>query len=329
VLTQLLAFARSGEPGHELVEVDAVVQAGARALRQVLGGAIDLRLDLGAPGARVRADAAQLQQIVLNLASNAHRAMPQGGLFTLETRVLPGDDGCGEAGVDARVRLRASDTGHGMDEPTLARAFEPFFTTKRTGEGSGLGLSMVYGAVRQAGGRIELDSAPGKGTRVEIDWPLAAPARRPAAEAKVKRVLVVDDERLVRMALRHYLEKMGYQVIEAASAEAGLELLSSTARDVQLLVSDVMLPGMKGPELVMQVHARWPQLPTLLMSGHANEALVQRGMIAHGTRVLRKPFTPAELRAALERCPEPHAVALGPGAFGDSPSSQPTEYTTH
>jgi CheY-like chemotaxis protein len=314
VVSQLLTFGRRKERDDKAVDLNAVVRATAPLLRQVMGDAVLVSFDLSASGGTILADAGHLQQILLNLASNALHAMPKGGGLTIETRDLES-----ESQAEARVRLIVSDTGSGMDERTRARAFEPFFSTKPQGQGTGLGLSMVYGAVQEANGHIALESERGRGTRVLIDWPVAnkpsqpkQPVRRSARAPDTQTVLLAEDEQLVRLSVRHYLEKAGYHVLEAESGEEALALLRAHDKGPELLISDVVLPGLNGSELAQLARERNPDVGVVLMSGHGRDSLLQRGLVAPEMAVLRKPFTPDELFAAIERCSS-QRTELGPG----------------
>jgi PAS domain S-box-containing protein len=311
-VAQLLMFARRNETHGELVDVDAVVRGSEPLLRQLLGEGLTVELALAAGGAQVPLDGAQFEQLLLNLATNAMHAMPHGGCLRIETQELDRDaldaSVCSELGAQDCVRLVVSDSGVGMAEHVRARAFEPFFTTKPSGVGTGLGLSMVYGAVKASGGHCELRSQLGRGTSVEMYWPLAAPdskregsgvMRRPGRGDPAIGVLVVEDDRLVRLAVRHYLQRAGYAVLEAANGVEALAVLASRSAAVQILVSDVVLPGAPGPEVVAAAKKLRPDLRAMLMSAHSAELLAQRGWFEPGARLLRKPFTEEELREAV------------------------------
>jgi PAS domain S-box-containing protein len=311
-VAQLLMFARRNEAHGELVDVDATVRGSEPLLRQLLGDGLTVELALAARGAQVPLDAAQFEQLLLNLATNAMHAMPQGGCLRIETQEIDryalGASVRSELGAQHCLRLVVSDSGVGMAEHVRARAFEPFFTTKPSGMGTGLGLSMVYGAVKASGGHCELRSQVGRGTSVEMYWPLAAHdsdhegsglMRRPGHADQAIGVLVVEDDRLVRLAIRHYLQRAGYVVFEAANGEEALAVLGARSAAVQILVSDVVLPGAHGPEVVAAARKLRPDLRAMLMSAHSAELLVERGWFEPGARLLRKPFTEEELREAV------------------------------
>jgi nitrogen-specific signal transduction histidine kinase/CheY-like chemotaxis protein len=312
VVDQLLSFANRGDGFSRTIDLDAVVRDSEPLLRQLLGDRVALELELGAGGSLIHADAGQCQQILLNLASNAAHAMSVGGTFRIETRVAAGDtldaDAHAQIGFRPCVLLTVSDSGAGMSAEAQARAFEPFFTTKQAGDGTGLGLSLVYGVVRNAGGHIALDSRPGEGTTVRIHWPQAADASGPLAplrrlapmRAGSLHALLVDDERLVRVALREYLLRHGFRVSEAANGEEGLARLREAGDGgVQLLVTDVALPSMTGMQLAAAARAVIPELAVLFVSAHSQELLGQRGLFDPKLPLLHKPFTAEELESAI------------------------------
>ena len=266
---QLLAFSRKQRLDIRVVDLDGVCVAFAPILARLLGE--DVRLDVrpGAAGAAILADRAQVEQILLNLAANARDAMPGGGTLTVETSLV-------RAASGPRVRLVVADTGAGMAPDVAARAFEPFFTTKGPGKGTGLGLASVYGIVDQHGGTVALRTAPGEGTRVEIELPLAARAAaskprapEPPPVGRGEAVLVVDDEAGVRRLIRRALERIGYEVVDAADGPAALAALDGGLAP-HLLLTDVVMPGMRGPELAAAFRARHPGRPVLFMSGYAD-----------------------------------------------------------
>ncbi|MBZ0237498.1 MAG: response regulator, partial [Deltaproteobacteria bacterium] len=246
ITARLLAFGRRGELERTRVAIDALLGQVAAIARPLLPADIELELALAADDASVDGDAGQLEQVVLNLVTNARDAMPGGGRLTVATSVETGGD-------EELVVVRATDTGRGMDETTRARVFEPFFTTKELGHGTGLGLPTVYAIVSQHGGRVELDSAPGTGTTFRILLPRAAAesaardddraGRAHARGGKPRRVLVVEDDPLVRAAVRHYLSEHGHDVTEAVDAADACRRLAANDHGVDLVVTDVVLPG--------------------------------------------------------------------------------------
>jgi CheY-like chemotaxis protein len=258
-------------------------------LRTVVGEDVGLSMSIAEDLAPVKADRGQIEQVVLNLAVNARDAMPGGG--TLEIAVSRDPDGA--EGVVLSVR----DSGVGMDACTQSRIFEPFFTTKAPGKGTGLGLATVYGIVAQSGGTIAVESAPGAGTRFAVWLPFCRdtiPPGRPQEESVdfsgSATVLLVEDEEVVRHMTGRILEEQGYRVLPAANAIEALDL-AERHREVDLVVTDVVMPGMRGPELVSRLLAARPELKVLFVSGYAADSLGMGGILDPGTPFLAKPFT--------------------------------------
>ena len=292
---QLLAFSRRQVLRPAVVDLGASVQRGAEMLRRLIGEDVTLSLELAPTPLPIRADPVQLEQVLLNLAINARDAMPDGGTLTLRVLVdLPGRRAC----------LEVEDTGEGMDLATLEHVFEPFYTTKGPGQGTGLGLAMVYGIVTQSGGDIAVESHPGRGSIFRVKLPLAdgaaeglpeapaaaTPEATPAAARET--VLVAEDDEAVRRLVQDVLEGAGYRVLAAGTGEAALALAADHAGPVDLLVSDVVMPGMRGPELAARLAEARPGVPVVLMSGYADRDL----RIGAETPVfLAKPFTPGAL----------------------------------
>ena len=304
---QLLAFSRRQVLEPRIVDLNALVRDLERMLGRIIGEDVTLETRL-APGlGRVEADPGQLEQVILNLVVNARDARPRGGRLTLETAELELDAAtCRQAqvGPGVYVMLAVTDTGTGMDAATRARIFEPFFTTKESGKGTGLGLPTVYGMVRQSGGAVEVESAPGSGSTFRILLPRVDRADAPAPDGAVtpvplarpgETVLVVEDQDQVRRAAVRSLELLGYAVIAAAGRlEAIAELVTRAPCRVDLLLADVVLSGGSGMEVAEEVRARQPGVRTLFMSGYAGDALAAHG-VPVGVRFLQKPFTPDSL----------------------------------
>jgi len=272
-------------------------------------------------------DPGQLEQVIVNLAVNARDAMPDGGRLEIrgENVDLGQGDEPGEGGAGAPcgpcVRLTVTDTGTGMDADTIGRIFEPFFTTKGPGRGTGMGLSTVYGIVEQSGGRIEVRSEPGAGTAFDIYLPRADSAGEdpapddtldpsPDADGPMARVtgavpadgatvLLVEDEDPVRRGLARLLQSYGYAVLAAASGAEALELMATSARPVDVVVSDIQMPGIQGPELARRLRLVRPDLPVLFMSGYAGTAETDALAQAGGARILEKPFDGQSLARAV------------------------------
>ncbi len=305
---QLLAFSRRQPRQPRRLALDEVLRGMERLLARLLGEDIDLVTVLEPDLPAVEIDATHVEQVILNLAVNARDAMPRGGRLTFETRSIdPGTDLPGLPGVAGeafRVMLVVSDTGHGMDEQTRSHIFEPFFTTKDPGNGTGLGLSTVYGIVRQSGGRIRVESRPGLGTTFRIYLPEAGPPQPqgPAAAEPAtadagghETVLVVEDEEVVRTLVARVLRQRGYTVLEAPSADQAVALLCSRRNDIDLLLTDVVLPGMGGHQLVELVSHECPQTAALCMSGYGADSVGDKHAGGQGAELLKKPFTPESL----------------------------------
>jgi len=297
LVRQLLAFSRRQPVQPALLDVDAVVRDMDVLLRRLIGAEYLL--------------AAQLEQVLLNLVLNARDAMPDGGTITVTTSLR--DDGEGGTGMPS-VELSVRDRGIGMDEATQARIFEPFFTTKAPGVGTGLGLPTVYGAVQQAGGRIEVESEPGAGTIFRVILPCAAdgvflptppigtPAVRPdQPHASRGVVLLADDEAPLRSAAARVLRRAGYTVLEAEDGEAALALWRESRDRIDLLLSDVRMPRLNGVELAERLRTEMPGLPVLLMTGYAAELAARAERTVPDARHLEKPF---EVRALVEMVDE-------------------------
>ena len=310
---RLLTFARRRKLEPAELDLNEQVLAMAELLRRTLGESVVLGTLL-APGLwRVRADPGEIENAVLNLAINARDAMPAGGKLIIETSnvVLDATDVAAEVGLAAGeyVRLAVSDTGAGMSHEVLARAFEPFFTTKEPGKGTGLGLSVIYGFVRQSGGHVTASSALGKGTTVTLYLPRVdagavetiAPAR-PASSAPMAReiILLVEDNAEVRAVTARRLRHLGYRVIEAESGARAIEILNA-GRKIDLVFSDVVMPGMSGFELAHWLASHQPSVPVLLASGFAEDVARAGEPPASGLEILRKPYSGAELAQALRR----------------------------
>jgi CheY-like chemotaxis protein len=266
----------------------------------------------------VLADAAQIEQVIVNLAVNARDAMPGGGTLTIETRNVRVDAGTEPGNPEIEpgsyVLMSIADSGHGMDDETKFMAFDPFFTTKPAGQGTGLGLSTVYGVIKQSGGHVVLESAPGAGTTLRIYLPrveAAIAAASPAIERRVPRgqetVLLVEDEEALRRFLRHVLERAGYAVVEAADSRQALAMAERYGQRIHLLLTDVVMPGMSGGQLAAEFLEKWPETSVLFMSGYAHDVVVQHIVHTSGAAFLQKPFTPEVLltrvRSAIDAPP--------------------------
>ncbi len=313
---QLLAFARRRPASPRPLNVDAMIGDMQRMLARLLGETIDLRLDLHAPDLLIHMDPVQLQQVLVNLTVNARDAMPLGGLLTIETaRAGPGV-GTVQAHAPARIRIAVIDSGVGMTDDVRSRAFEPFFTTKPVGQGTGLGLSTCYGIVREAGGTIEIVSGSGRGTMVHVFLPatiadLAAPAgprvRSATERGGSETVLLVEDAAEVRRVTARILRGLGYRVIEAADAKEAIEQAARHIAEIEMLVTDIVLPGLDGVSLAEQLQEAHPGMPVLFLSGYADEDRLQRIRRRPNSAFLPKPFATTDLaqhvRALLDARP--------------------------
>jgi two-component system, cell cycle sensor histidine kinase and response regulator CckA len=299
---QLLAFSRKQLLELKVVDVNAIVQDMERLLRPLIGENIELVTLLAPTAAHTRADAGQLEQVLMNLVVNAKDAMPSGGKLTIQTQNVVMDESHRRDQQFIRpgvyVMLSVADTGMGMDRETQSRIFEPFFTTKEKGKGTGLGLSTVYGIVKQSGGYVMVQSEQGRGTAFQIYLPQvegtaekhATPAPDPALGG-TETVLLVEDEESVRQLVRDTLAAKGYQVLEAESGEAGLAEAARYQGTISLVITDVVMPGISGRELVKQLAQSRPDAKVLYLSGYTEDAIVSDGSIESGTAFLQKPFS--------------------------------------
>jgi len=299
---QLLAFSRKQLLELKVVDVNAIVQDMERLLRPLIGENVEFVTLLSPEAAHTRADAGQLEQVLMNLVVNAKDAMPAGGKLTIQTQNTVVDESHRRGQQFIRpggyVMLSVSDTGMGMDKETQSRIFEPFFTTKEKGKGTGLGLSTVYGIVKQSGGYVIVQSEQGRGSSFHIYLPKAlgvaekhAPPVTDAALGGTETILLVEDEESVRQLVRDTLVAKGYQVLEAEGGEAGLELSAAHTGKIDLVITDVVMPGIGGRELVKQLSNTRPDTKVLYLSGYTEDAIVSDGSIESGTAFLQKPFS--------------------------------------
>jgi PAS domain S-box-containing protein len=302
---QLLAFSRRQTLRPRVIQLNDIVAAMEKLLRRLIGEDIDFVVGLAPNLRHVRADPGQMEQVITNLVVNARDAMPNGGQLLIETRNRRLTTRISQDQVEIEpgeyVMLAVTDTGAGMTPEVRERVFEPFFTTKPTGKGTGLGLSTVYGIVEQSGGHVRVESAPGKGSTFELYLPAATGpvdvaqtrSEEPGGATGDETILVVDDEESIRRLVCRILEKNGYRVLVAASPlDALSEVVPGHAGEIHLLLSDVVMPQMNGPDFADRMVRSHPRMKTIFMSGYADEKLASR-VITHS--LLRKPFTPAEL----------------------------------
>ncbi len=314
---QLLAFSRKTILQPRVLDLNTLAADLERMLRRLIGEDILLDARLAPALGQVKADPGQLEQVIMNLAVNARDAMPQGGRLTLATSNVDLDEAFTSANPEVApgpyVLLSVSDTGCGMDEQVLAHLFEPFFTTKELGKGTGLGLAMVYGIIKQSDGHVAVDSQPGQGSTFRIYLPRiqqAARARPSFSETAqplpgTETLLLVEDEEGVRRLLIMGLTANGYQVLEAHDGQQALELAAQHPGRIDLLITDVVMPRLSGGQLADQLLALRPDLKVLFLSGYTDEAVLRHGVSQGSRPFLQKPFTPSSLarkvREVLDR----------------------------
>ena len=303
ITRQLLMFSRQQVLEPRILDLNDVLVGMNRMLRRLLGEDVELILQTAPTLGRVRVDRGSIEQVIMNLVMNARDAMPTGGKLTMQTANvdLDGQYARAHLGVSAgpHVMLAMIDTGVGMDKATQARIFEPFFTTKGKDKGTGLGLSTAFGIVQQSGGSIWVYSELGRGTTFKIYLPRAEgmlDSSRPQADPTTLRgsetILLVEDEDQVRVVARNILRRSGYEVIEARSGEEALALAERYGGTIQLLLSDVVMPQMSGPDLAKQLAAARPLMKVLFMSGYTDDSVVRHGILQADVAFLQKPITP-------------------------------------
>jgi PAS domain S-box-containing protein len=309
---QLLTFSRHQVVAAEVLSVGDLVQDLAPMLARLLGEDVELAVAVTDAPSAVRADRNQLEQVMVNLVVNARDAMPHGGRLTIGVDLTEIDEeGAGSRlAVDpgTYVRLAVSDTGHGIDDETQRRMFEPFFTTKAPDKGTGLGLSTVFGIIEQSGGSVAVYSEPGHGTTMRVYLPYtqerapvadeAPPARTPRRSPAEATVLVVDDEPSVRLVVMRILERDGYTVLTAGDGDEALEIARTHPGQIDVMITDVVLPGLQGPEIAERLHELRPDTGILYSSGYPGDEIVRRG-IDPDASYIEKPFSHDALLAAV------------------------------
>ncbi len=307
---QLLAFSRKQVLEVKVVEIDAIVENLSKILRRIIGEDVQLKIR-SAPGAKcVRADPGQIEQVLMNLAVNARDAMPRGGWLTIGTERVDLDEEYAKdhAGVTPgpHVLLAVTDNGVGMSREVQEKIFEPFFSTKGD-RGTGLGLSTVYGIVRQHGGHVNVYSEPAVGTTFKIYLPLVGEAAEEPAPADqgfdlrgTETILVVDDEPYVRRLVVDTLRPLGYTLLEASSAQEALQISTATAKDIDVLFTDVVMPGMSGIELARRIRERRPAITVIFASGYTDGTVFSSALLAERANFLQKPITPKKLIGKLK-----------------------------
>jgi CheY-like chemotaxis protein len=314
VTSQLLAFSRKQVLKAEVLDLNVVVRRWEPVLRRVLGQQIQVVLELSPGLGHVKADPGQLQQILLNLVLNARDAMPEGGRVTIGTSPVELTAAYARSRPEVAIHpgsyamLAVSDTGRGMDRKVSEHVFEPFFTTKPVGRGSGLGLSVVYGIVKQSEGYVWVYSEPGQGATFKIYLPLTSEEQREPAPAETRApaladetVLVVEDEVPVREIVTRTLEGGGYTVLVAENGTQAIELASGARGPIHLVITDVVMPGIGGRELAPRLARLIPDAPLIFMSGYGSAEIVRRGLLDPDSEFLQKPFTPEVLLATVRR----------------------------
>ena len=308
---QLLAFSRRQPVQTQLLDLNERLKEVGKLLRPLMGDDVEIVLSPKSASAIVEVDPGQMDQVVVNLAVNARDAMPRGGKLIVETGVANLDESFArEHSMTAGryVMLAVSDNGLGMDEATRSRIFEPFFTTKETGKGSGLGLATVYGIVKQSCGHIWVYSEPAHGTTFKIYLPSAEHklGTEPEVHAEVLperregvTILLAEDDAIMRKLTRKMLQEHGYKVLEAEDGKAALDVISSDHTQVDLLLTDVVMKGMNGPELVLRLMDSRPEMKVVYMSGYTGELVPHQGLDG-GIRLLEKPFTRASLLGTID-----------------------------
>jgi PAS domain S-box-containing protein len=312
---QLLIFGRRDPVQSRVLDIADVVRGIEPLLRRTIGEDIELQLSLSSEPARVRADPGRLEQVVLNVAVNARDAMASGGRMTITTAVVDLDEG---PALEARVppgrwiRLDVSDTGIGMTQSVAARAFEPFFTTKPKGHGTGLGLATVFGVIRDAGGHVVIDSHLGEGTTIRVYLPAVEAAVTTdggapgvtSPEGGGRSVLVVEDDDVMREVARRILTGHGYAVRTAADATEALRICENDTVPIDLVLSDVVMPGLSGPDLIERLRSVRPGVRSIYMSGYPEDFVARRHPHGEDVVVIRKPFTPGGLLRQIQRALE-------------------------
>jgi len=310
---QLLAFSRKQILQPRVVNLNEIVRRMEKMLPHMIGEDLELVMLLQPDAGNVRADQGQIEQVIMNLAANARDAMPRGGTLSFQTANLRADDALlsvhPEIAPGEYVTLTVTDTGTGMGPQTIARIFEPFFTTKELGKGTGLGLATVYGIIKQSGGYIYCASELGKGTSFQIHLPKVLEARsadpnNPSPESENQggeTILLVEDEEALRRYCRAILAGKGYSILEAASGDEALEVVRSTGTNVHLLLADVVMPHMSGPELGRKLRVLQPDVKFLYMTGYSQELASRNGSLGADADLIEKPFDSASLLARVRK----------------------------
>lgn len=305
---QLLAFSRKQVLAPTVLNLNHVVRATEELLQRLIGEDILMSVDLARDLQQVKVDRGQIEQVIMNLVVNARDTMPQGGRIDITTRNVPACDlSPASLAAPGFVELAVKDSGHGMTDDVKARIFDPFFTTKDQGKGTGLGLAVVHGIVTQSGGRIDVETRPGLGTtfrvllpsagQVETDDPVEPSSAAPRGGSE--KILLVEDDEAVRQFTLLALDSLGYRVLPAKDGPSALELLQREPTAIDLLVTDVVMPEMSGPLLAEMLRLKFPELRVLFVSGYADDAIVERGLLQSSSAFLHKPFAPQSLASKV------------------------------
>ncbi|MGC1685808.1 MAG: PAS domain S-box protein [Candidatus Acidiferrales bacterium] len=332
---QLLAFSRKQVLEPKILDLNAVVSDIEKMLRRLIGEDIELTITCAADLGRVKADRGQIDQVIMNLAVNARDAMPRGGFLMIETcnvelreedrknrrYVVPG----------LYVMVSVTDAGTGMDAEVQSHIFEPFFTTKEMGKGTGLGLATVYGVIKQSGGYIFVESEPGRGASFKIYLPRVEGSLIEKPEPVISReqthgprtILIAEDEASLRKLTSNTLMKLGYTVLEAPDAAEAIRIAGLFTLKIDLLLTDVVMPGMSGRELALSIAASRPETKVLYMTGYTDGAIAEHGVLETGISMLRKPFTQAQLIRSLDGIFEAHPDADAPANLKETAEERP------
>lgn len=317
---QLLAFGRKQMLAPTTIDLNALTTNLYKMFERLIGEDIILQTTLDPALWTIVADAGQIEQVIINLVVNARDAMPTGGQLTIETSNLQLDASSLRAypqleiSAGAYVVLVVSDTGHGMDEKVKARVFEPFFTTKEPGKGTGLGLATVYGIIKQSGGDVIVESQCGEGTIFKIYLPANISATQQLEEQLIQlkhcggheTILLVEDEEMVRKLACTVLQESGYTVLESSESTKTLALAEAYQGSIDLLLTDVVMPQMSGPELAAQLRSRYPAMRILFMSGYTDDTVVRHGLLTAKVEFIPKPFSPSTLAAKVREVLDKH-----------------------
>jgi two-component system cell cycle sensor histidine kinase/response regulator CckA len=319
---QLLAFSRQQVMEKKVLLLNAVVSDLEKMLRRLIGEDIELLTSLGTNLGKIQADQGQIEQVIMNLVVNARDAMPEGGRLVIETSNFEIDQAFARryaypVVTGSYVLVTVSDNGIGMDSALQQRIFEPFFTTKEKGKGTGLGLSMVYGVVKQSGGYIDVASSPGKGATFSIYLPRVDQAaetekhgtEQPAQLRGTETILLVEDEDTLRALARHLLEQYGYHVLEACDGNEALRISEETSGNIDLLLTDVVMPGISGRVLADQLKPKRPEMKIVFMSGYTGQRVGEKDILEPGSLFLQKPFTRENLARKIREALDVATVA--------------------